>query len=291
MVEDSLFSIGRAANMSGVSAKTLRYYESLGLIHPKYVSKENGYRFYDKETLLLIPIIKYYQQVGLNLKRIKELISLTGCSNHYKYLKKRKSEIQAERERLLISLASIDDWIQLITEGEMCLQNDLHSEAMAVSHIVSVKYYAEESSYCSIERPYYYSYKESIINLDWIKYLEDNQLEVSGPVILKYDSHEQKVKGQTEKATILQHCFPESSDFSNFGGFMALSCYHIGALDSVNETYQKIRDYAAAHNYTLKEECFERHVIDYWVTQNLDEFVTEIIIPIVTKDEITRSDW
>lgn len=95
-------------------------------------------------------------------------------------MKKRKSEIQAERERLLISLASIDDWIQLIIEGEMCLQNDLHSEAMAVSHIVSVKYYAEESSYCSIEQPYYYSYKESIINLDWIKYLEDNQLEVSG---------------------------------------------------------------------------------------------------------------
>ncbi|KHD45956.1 MerR family transcriptional regulator [Streptococcus hongkongensis] len=288
MVEDGLFSIGRAASMSGVSAKTLRYYESLGLIQPKYTCSDNGYRFYDNETLLLIPVIKYYQQVGLNLKRIKELISLKGCANHYNYLKQRKAEIQAERERLMISLASIDDWIQLIIEGEMCLQNKSQLKQFAACQIVSVKYYSEEASYCHIKQPFTYSYKESIINLEWIRYLEEHHLEVSGPVILKYDSHQQKIDGNCQSATILQHCIPESADYPTFGGFMALCCYHIGSLDTINETYQKLITYANKNHYSLKEECFERHVIDYWVTQNLDEFVTEVIIPIVTKDEITK---
>lgn len=272
--------------MSGVSAKTLRYYESLNLIQPKHVSKENGYRYYDKETLLLIPVIKYYQQVGLNLKRIKELISVAGCSNHYYYLKKRRDEIKAERDELLISLASVDDWMQLIIEGEMCLQNQPKTPNLIASRMVSVKYYTEECSYCQITQPYHYNYKESIINLEWIKFLEERKLEVSGPVILKYHSYQEKMAGTIKSATILQHCFPESSRFLKFGGFMALSCYHIGALEEIHETYQNMVDYAKEHQYILKDECYERHVIDYWVTQNTEEFVTEIIIPIVTKDEI-----
>ncbi|CAN2925019.1 MerR family transcriptional regulator [Streptococcus dysgalactiae] len=288
MEEDNLFCIGRAANMCGVSAKTLRYYESLDLIHPKHVSRENGYRYYDKETLLLIPVIKYYQQVGLNLKRIKELMALTGCSNHYKYLKKRREEIEAAREALLVSLTSIDDWIQLIIEGEMCLQSKLQSPSIPSEQVVSLKYYQEETGYCRFDQSYQYSYKESIINLDWINFLEDKKLEVSGPVILKYDSYQEKMTGEINISTILQHCLPESEALSTFGGFMALSCYHIGPLERINDTYQKILDYANSFDYKLKAECYERHVIDYWVTQNLDEFVTEIIIPIVTKEDITE---
>ncbi|HFI0453676.1 MerR family transcriptional regulator [Streptococcus suis] len=284
---DNLFSIGIAANMCGVSAKTLRYYESLDLIHPKHISSENGYRYYDEETLLLIPLIKYYRQVGLDLKRIKELISVAGCSAHYYHLKKRRDEITAEREELLVALSSVDDWLELIIEGELCLQNWKNQKETKTEQMISVKYYAEQPGYCYYEQPYRYNYKESIINLDWIRHLESHQLEVSGPVILKYDSYLKKMNGQSEFATILQHCFPESICSSVFGGFMALSCYHIGPLENITDTYEKIIGYAEKHKYNLKAECYERHVIDYWVTHNLDEFVTEIIIPVATPDEIS----
>lgn len=285
MTEEQLFSIGNAANLCGVSSKALRYYESLELIQPKLVSKENGYRYYDKETLLLIPIIKYYQQVGLDLKHVKKLISLTVCNNHYHFLTASREEIKAKRDELLISLASVDDWLQLIIEGEMCLQNQNQLQAGLPSQVVSLKYYCEEKSYCQLEQLYRYNYKESIINLEWTKYLKNKQLEVSGPVILKYDSYQEKMTGQARSLTILQHCFPESPEFSSFGGFMALSCYHIGPLEKIEETYQKIVDYAELCQYTLKSECYERHVIDYWVTKNDEEFVTEIIIPTATDDK------
>lgn len=284
MVEEGLFPIGKAASMSGVSAKTLRYYESLGLILPKYISEDTNYRYYDKATLLLIPMIKYYQQIGLSLKRIKELISFNGCSNHYKYLQQRRDELEAEHQQLLVSMTSIDDWLQLIIEGEICLQNNLTTKA---GPNINLKYYQEESSYYCREQPYRYCHKESIINLEWTKFLEENQLEVSGPVILKYDSYKKKMAGEIKSSTILQHVFPESADFGKFGGFMALNCYHIGSLDDINDTYQEIIEFASENSYKLKKECYERHVIDYWVTQNEDEFVTEIIIPIMTKDELT----
>lgn len=288
MTDKNLFSIGRAAKMCGVSTKTLRYYESLDLIYPTYISDESGYRYYDKETLLLIPVIKYYQQVGLNLKRIKELVAKSGSSNHYHYLKKRRDEITAEIDELLIATSSIDDWVQLIIEGEMCLQDRQQSHLSDGENMVAVKYYSEQISYCHLEQSYNYHFKESIINLEWISYLETNNLEVAGPVILKYSSFMEKYKGESRKATILQHCLPESSELPTFGGFMALSCYHIGPLEKISEAYDYLIKYAQSHNYELKSECYERHVIDYWVTQNLDEFVTEIIIPIVTKEEISQ---
>ncbi|MCP1639181.1 DNA-binding transcriptional MerR regulator [Streptococcus gallinaceus] len=286
MVEEGLFPIGKAASMSGVSAKTLRYYESLGLILPKYISEDTNYRYYDKATLLLIPMIKYYQQIGLSLKRIKELISFNGCSNHYKYLQQRRDELEAERQQLLVSMTSIDDWLQLIIEGEICLQNNLTT---IKGPTISLKYYQEETSYYHVEQPYKYCYKESIINLEWTKFLEEKKLEVSGPVILKYDSYEKKMAGEIQSSTILQHVFPESADFGKFGGFMALSCYHIGSLNAIGETYQSMIQFAAENHYELKKECYERHVIDYWVTQNESEFVTEIIVPIVTKDKLRVS--
>lgn len=283
MVEEGLFPIGKAASMSGVSAKTLRYYESLGLIFPKYISEATNYRYYDKSTLLLIPMIKYYQQIGLSLKRIKELIFFNGCSNHYKYLQQRRDELEAERERLLVSITSIDDWLQLIIEGEICLQNYL---THASTPNISMKYYEEKPSYCHIKQPYKYCHKESIINLEWTKFLEEKKLEVSGPVILKYDSYEKKMAGEIQFSTILQHVLPMSVDYGKFGGFMGLSCYHIGSLDQIQETYQGILTFAEEHNYDLKGECFERHVIDYWVTDNENEFVTEIILPIMTREEL-----
>ena len=103
MASENLFSIGRAANISGVSTKTLRYYESLGLIEPKKVSDGSGYRY-------------YYRQIGLDLKRIKELISKTGCANHYHYL-----EQEIEPGLLIEQLSNVGLFIKT-QKGEILLK-------------------------------------------------------------------------------------------------------------------------------------------------------------------------
>ena len=183
-------------------------------------------------------------------------------------------------------MASVDDWMQLIIEGELCLKNQSLSYPSKKESSISLKYHPEEKHFCQIKQSFSYNFKESIINLEWIKYLEDNQLEVSGPVILKYDSYLEKMAGTIKFATIMQHCFPEEHCHYTFGGFLALSAYHIGSLETISDTYQQIVSYAKENGISLQEETYERHVIDYWVTQREEEFVTEVIIPIIKKDEI-----
>ncbi|BDC34203.1 transcriptional regulator [Candidatus Dependentiae bacterium Noda2021] len=68
------YSIGQLAALSGVTIRTLHYYDEIGLLRPHYVS-ETGYRFYDKKQLLMLQQILFYKELGFELKQISTIIN------------------------------------------------------------------------------------------------------------------------------------------------------------------------------------------------------------------------
>lgn len=68
-------NIGLAANKSGISAKMIRYYESIGLISPAERS-DAGYRKYSENEVQTLRFIKRSRELGFPLERIKMLIGL-----------------------------------------------------------------------------------------------------------------------------------------------------------------------------------------------------------------------
>ncbi|MFC0387697.1 Cu(I)-responsive transcriptional regulator [Muricoccus vinaceus] len=67
--------IGQAARASGVSAKMLRYYESIGLLG-KAGRTEAGYRVYSEADVKTLKFVRRARDLGLPLDRIKLLIGL-----------------------------------------------------------------------------------------------------------------------------------------------------------------------------------------------------------------------
>lgn len=67
------YTVKRVAEMSGVSVRTLRFYDSTSLLKPAYYG-ENGYRFYEEPQLLMLQQILFYRELGFGLKRIKEIL-------------------------------------------------------------------------------------------------------------------------------------------------------------------------------------------------------------------------
>lgn len=67
--------IGEAARRSGVSAKMVRHYESLGLLPPVHRT-DSGYRLYTDSEVHTLQFIKRARELGFSMAEIAELVSL-----------------------------------------------------------------------------------------------------------------------------------------------------------------------------------------------------------------------
>ncbi|MCB0347575.1 MAG: MerR family transcriptional regulator, partial [Bdellovibrionales bacterium] len=68
-------TIGELAKASGVNAKLIRHYESIGLI-PKAARTESGYRFYKESDTQFLRFVKRARGLGFSMKEIKKLMGL-----------------------------------------------------------------------------------------------------------------------------------------------------------------------------------------------------------------------
>src|SRR5947207_2915058 len=104
------YTVTQVAEMSGVSVRTLHFYDETGLLKPAYHGA-NGYRFYEEPQLLMLQQILFYREVGFELKQIAEVLGqadfekIAALQSHRRILEK-----NINRTRKLI--ATIDQTIR-----------------------------------------------------------------------------------------------------------------------------------------------------------------------------------
>ena len=67
------YTVKQVARLSGVSVRTLHFYDEVGLLRPAYQAA-NGYRFYEEPQLLMLQQILFYRELGFELKQIKKIL-------------------------------------------------------------------------------------------------------------------------------------------------------------------------------------------------------------------------
>ncbi|WP_422391905.1 MerR family transcriptional regulator [Arthrobacter sp. N1] len=91
------YSISQVAKMAGVSARTLRHYDDIGLLIPAAVSS-NGYRWYGRHQLRRLQRILLLRELDIPLTQIKAIIA--GDDDEASALRRHLTLITAERDRL-----------------------------------------------------------------------------------------------------------------------------------------------------------------------------------------------
>lgn len=80
MNSKELLTIGKLAKLTGIHVKALRYYDRIGILIPTYINSENGYRYYSREHIYLVDMIKLCAEISIPLKDIKEFLAIDGTT-------------------------------------------------------------------------------------------------------------------------------------------------------------------------------------------------------------------
>ena len=99
------------AQTTGVSVRTLHYYDEIGLLKPAYLERSTGYRYYDESSLLRMQQILFYRELDFSLKSIAEILSSPNYDKS-KALTEQKHLLTLKKERLERLISAIDSAVK-----------------------------------------------------------------------------------------------------------------------------------------------------------------------------------
>lgn len=77
VITDERLKIGDVATRSGLSVKTVRYYEDIGLLAPTVERSDSGYRLFAPSVINRLAFVKRAQSLGLSLSEIREILNIS----------------------------------------------------------------------------------------------------------------------------------------------------------------------------------------------------------------------
>lgn len=104
------YTINKLAAISGLTVRTLRFYDEIGLLKPAYIA-DNGYRYYQEKQLLLLQQILFFRELGFELKDIKKILKHSDFDRR-NALTTHKKVLREKIDRMMELIKTIDNTIK-----------------------------------------------------------------------------------------------------------------------------------------------------------------------------------
>src|SRR5262245_63212196 len=92
------YTVKELAQLSGVSVRTLHFYDEIGLLKPARVG-QNQYRYYEEEQLLALQQVLFFRELGFELRKVRSIVEQPGF-NRVEALKDHRLVLLKERSRM-----------------------------------------------------------------------------------------------------------------------------------------------------------------------------------------------
>ncbi len=117
------YTVKQLANLAGVTPRTLRHYDAIGLLRPSAVGDDNGYRYYDDKAALRLQQILFYREMGMELSAIRAVLDAPEFETAAA-LERHRAALSARAGRLQHLIHTIDRTLRhLKGEIEMTTQD------------------------------------------------------------------------------------------------------------------------------------------------------------------------
>ncbi|GMQ56535.1 MerR family transcriptional regulator [Vallitalea sediminicola] len=270
---DTKFSIGEMSKLHNISIKTLRYYDEIGLFRPIEVNEDSGYRYYSHEQFEQLNTIKYLKFLGVPLKDIKDYLEIRDIDYYLEMLHKEKA-IVTEKIKILEKITKrLDNQIKEINEVKKV--DDIgvvHIKDIPERKIISLK--EEINSNFELE-----------LSLSKLENLTKKRLPIVigrvGVTLSKDNVHKHNY-GNYNSVFILLEEDVESNMITTLKPGKYASIHYRGCdhKDSP-KYYRRIQEYLKSNEYEICGDSIERVIINEYKSNNKDDFLTEIQVPVV----------
>ncbi len=279
------YSIGEVAETCNIPIKTLRYYDKIKLVVPKYRGDVSKYRYYSKDQMVTLCIIRRLRLLGFCLKEIQDIV-----------LANKANDLQNNVEHKLVEIVDeIASLQQKYSEGCLFLQRlKTGVNLLSVKEEDSMGNVALEEvpkSHLLYTRQIMHNYSNTDVSLErWVEIIdlcETLKLKSKGAVIVTYYDNplaEFLYEDADVEFGILVEEPGEGGTYRPYGGYLAATAVHIGDYADIVYTHIKLVKWINQNGYQVAGEISEEFIISPLDVNNIEEHVTKVIVPVEKAD-------
>lgn len=263
-----LYKIGDISKLYNISNDILRYYEKIGLLIPD-VRGENRYRYYSESQLWKLNNIRSLRNLGVSLNEIIDFLNTRS-------IKKTKEMIKFQLKKIDENLREL---LKLKEELELKKENIRYFENFSDYEIPRIKYYPKR--YILLKNGKFKDENEINLELKKLKRKseEDNDFiftESEIGTVIKLEEWEKGNYSDYIGTFIITNEIKEN--FLDEGEY--LTYFFSGDYINLSKHYKKLKEFIRENNYRVCGNIIELYHIEMHITENKEEYVTEIQIPL-----------
>ena len=282
MSEQTLYTIGKFAKISGVSVKQLRYLEEKKILIPKERDKYNNYRYYSQSQLERLVFIKTLRDMEVPFEQIVPILQSHDLSDCIGMIKRHMESTDQHLKKLLHTYQQSAEYLMRLIEG----------------HCLAAEYSGIENGarYSIIEVP-----KQTILYTRLKSRFSARELFLDRFFELKNKSFAHNAAlGQNMSAVFhdgymrqfdnlsgdLETFFPLASilDCDNcareFGGFEGVSGIFVGHYRNLEAFYMDMKRWSAENDIELMDISIETYLLGPDLTIIPERYITQVVIPL-----------
>ena len=266
-----MLKIGDFSKLSRVSIRMLRHYDEIGLLSPAQIDEFSGYRYYQEEQLFVIGRITALKDMGFALADIAQILEVYDDKEQLDaFLVARQKELEDQAKDTAYKLMLLDSARERLRK-EQNMNYDVTVKTIperyaATVHTIIPKYEDEGMAWALMGEC-----RDQLIPADpcfaTAEFLDNEYKEENVEVVVSM-----AVKGKYEDT--------EHVKFKTLPEVKVASCIVKGCYHQMSDVYGAVITWINANGYKIAAPMFNIYHVSPAQTNNPDEYVTEVCIPV-----------
>ncbi len=266
-----MYLISQFSKITGLTVKTLRYYDEQDILKPSFRDSENLYRYYDNNDLIKAELINKLRSLDFSIAEIKETLELVKTKDDLMFILQEKTRqieenIKIQQERIQLIIQQLES-----TTNNSSLQNyEITFEDIDPVFAATIRFKGKYTDLDHYVPLLYKTVKGAATGSHFNCYYDEECLETAD----------------------IELCIPIKKQISDklieckiIPSIHALCTIHNGSYETINQAYKELFKYANEHNIRLTNPSREVYLKGPGMIfkGNPHNYMTKIIFPVLLK--------